>query len=158
MEPADLALRAQHQVERRTFMAMLTGGLLAAPLAAEGQQAGKVYRLEYLGVRRPTTAQALVQRARVILECTAGKTNTRVARELRLTKQTVGNWHSRFLAARLGGLLDEPRPGARRKIGDGEVDRVVTLTLEGTPHDATHWSTRAMATRSDLRLTRLALG
>jgi len=81
-----------------------------------------------------------------------------VARELRLTKQTVGNWHSRFLAARLGGLLDEPRPGAPRKIGGGEVDRVVTLTLENTPRDATHWSTRAMATRCDLRLTRLALG
>jgi len=81
-----------------------------------------------------------------------------VARELRLTKQTVGSWHSRFLAARLGGLLDEPRPGAPRKIGDGEVDRVVTLTLESTPRDATHWSTRAMATRCDLRLTRLALG
>ena len=45
-----------------------------------------------------------------------------------------------------------------RDSGDGEVDRVVTLTLEGIPHDATHWSTRAMATRSDLRLTRLALG
>ena len=59
---------------------------------------------------------------------------------------------------RLGGLLDEPRPGAPRKIGDGEVDRVVTLTLESTPRDATHWSTRAMATRRDLRLTRLALG
>ncbi len=60
-----------------------------------------------------------------------------------------------------GAYITHPfavRPGARRKIGDGEVDRVVTLTLEGTPHDATHWSTRAMATRSDLRLTRLALG
>jgi hypothetical protein len=43
----------------------------------------------------------------------------KVARELRLTKQTVGNWHSRFLAAPLGGLLDEPRPGPRGRSATG---------------------------------------
>jgi putative ABC transport system substrate-binding protein len=35
-------------MERRTFMAMLTGGLLAAPLAARAQQAAKVARIGYL--------------------------------------------------------------------------------------------------------------
>ncbi len=86
--------------------------------------------------RRPTTAQALA--------------NTRVARELRLTKQTVGKWRSRFVAARLDGLLDEPRPGAPRRISDAQVEQMVTLTLEATPREATHWSTRAMATRCGL--------
>ena len=51
--------------------------------------------------RRPTTAQALAQRARMILGCAAGKPNTRVARELRVTKQTVGRWRTRFLADRV---------------------------------------------------------
>ncbi|PYP42202.1 MAG: IS630 family transposase [Gemmatimonadetes bacterium] len=100
--------------------------------------------------RRPTTAQALAQRARVILACASGRTNTRVARELRLTKQTVGKWRSRFVAARLDGLLDEPRPGAPRRISDAQVEQMVTLTLEATPREATHWSTRAMATRCGL--------
>ncbi len=100
--------------------------------------------------RRPTTAQALAQRARMVLECATGKTNTRVARELRVTKQTVGKWRSRFLAARLDGLLDEPRPGIPRKVRDAEVDRVVTLTLETKPRDATHWSSRGMAARCGL--------
>jgi hypothetical protein len=36
--------------------------------------------------RRPTTAQALAQRARVVLACARGQTNTPVAHELRLTK------------------------------------------------------------------------
>ncbi len=54
--------------------------------------------------RRPTTAQALAQRAGVVLACARGQTNTRVAHELRLTKQTVGKWRSRFLAARLDGV------------------------------------------------------
>ena len=100
--------------------------------------------------RRPTTAQALAQRARVILACASGRTNTRVARELRLTKQTVGKWRSRFVAAWLDGLLDEPRPGAPRRISDAQVEQMVTLTLEATPRAATHWSTRAMATRCGL--------
>ena len=100
--------------------------------------------------RRPTTAQALAQRAGVVLACARGQTNTRVAHELRLTKQTVGKWRSRFLAARLDGLLDEPRPGAPRRISDAQVEQLVTLTLEAKPRDATHWSTRAMAARCGL--------
>src|SRR5262249_59877329 len=66
--------------------------------------------------RRPTTAQALAQRARVVLACARGQTNTRVAHEVRLTKQTVGKWRSRFLAARLDGVLDATRPVAPRHI------------------------------------------
>ncbi len=100
--------------------------------------------------RRPRTAQALARRAEVVLGAAAGKSNTILARELRWTNQTVGRWRSRFLERRLDGLLDEPRPGAPRTIGDAEVERVLTLTLESTPRDATHWSTRGMAERAGL--------
>ncbi|HEX9571071.1 MAG TPA: IS630 family transposase [Burkholderiales bacterium] len=103
--------------------------------------------------RRPTTAQALAERARLILGCAAGKSNTVVARELRLIKQTVGKWRTRFLNKRLDGLLDEPRPGAPRRISDAHVERVMRLTLETAPRDATHWSTRAMARRCGLSQT-----
>ena len=95
--------------------------------------------------RRPTTAQALARRARIILACGAGTTNTAVARELRVTGATVGKWRRRFVEQRLEGLLDEPRPGAPRTVDDAAVERVVALTLERTPRDATHWSTRSMA-------------
>jgi hypothetical protein len=54
------------------------------------------------------------------------------------------------LARRLDGLLDEPRPGAPRTIRDKDVERMVTLTLESTPPDATHWSTRSMAKRTGM--------
>ena len=96
---------------------------------------------------RPTSAQALALRARVILACAAGKTNTQVSAELHLSKPAVGKWRSRFLQLRLDGLLDEPRPGAPRKISDADVERVLALTLEKRPPDATHWSTRSMARR-----------
>src|SRR5262249_11787228 len=70
-----------------------------------------------------------------------------------VTRQTVGRWRHRFVRKRLPGLLDEPRPGAPRKITDAEVERVIALTLARTPPDATHWSTRAMAKRSGLSQT-----
>lgn len=51
--------------------------------------------------RRPKSAQALALRARVILACAAGKTNTQVSHELRLSKPAVGKWRSRFGLAEL---------------------------------------------------------
>ena len=80
--------------------------------------------------RRAKTAQAVAQRARLILGCAAGRTNTVVAQELRLTKQTVGKWRRRFLTRRLDGLLDDARPGAPRTITDAQVEHVLTRTLE----------------------------
>ena len=95
--------------------------------------------------RRLKSAQALALRARIVLQCADGQTNQDVAQALRVTKQTVGKWRSRFLPQRLDGLLDEPRPGAPRSVGDEQIEAVVTRTLESTPADATHWSTRSMA-------------
>ena len=100
--------------------------------------------------RRPTTAQALALRAAIILYCAEGKSNTVVAKETGLAKQTVGKWRGRFINRRLDGLLDEPRPGGPRSIIDADVERVVTMTLETTPANATHWSTRSMAQRTGL--------
>ena len=37
-------------MDRRAFIGTLAGGLLAAPLAAEGQQAGRVWRVGYLSI------------------------------------------------------------------------------------------------------------
>jgi len=57
----------------------------------------------------------------------------------------VGRWRRRFVERRVDGLLDEPRPGTSRRTSDGDVERVLALTLEKTPQAATHWSSRAMA-------------
>jgi transposase len=100
--------------------------------------------------RRPKSAQALAMRSKIVLSCAKGKSNTVVAEELGITKQTVGKWRARFAERRLDGLLDEPRPGKPRKVGDEEVERVLALTLESTPRDATHWSTRSLAAEAGL--------
>ena len=75
---------------------------------------------------------------------------------MHVTKQTVGKWRGRFLVRRLDGLLDEPRPGVPRKITDTDVERVLTTTLESTPRDATHWSTRSLAKHCDMSQTAIA--
>jgi len=100
--------------------------------------------------RRRKTAQALALRARIVLLADQGLNNGEVAEALGITRATVGKWRSRFVERRLDGLLDEPRPGAPRSITDEDVERVITLTLEETPRDATHWSSRSMARRSGL--------
>ncbi len=103
--------------------------------------------------RRRKTSQALALRSRIILSCANGHLNKDVARQERVTPQTVGKWRRRFVARRLDGLLDEPRVGAGRKISDADVERVLAMTLESTPKNATHWSTRSMAQVSGLTQT-----
>lgn len=106
--------------------------------------------------RRRSTAQGLAQRARIVLACALGRNDTEVGRELRVTRQTVGRWRRGFQAHRLDGLLDEPRPGAPRRITDAMVEQVITETLETTPRDATHWSTRSMAKTAGLSQSAVA--
>jgi transposase len=100
--------------------------------------------------RRPKTSQARAMRARIVLASAAGRTNTEVAAELGITKPTVGKWRERFRTQRLEGLVDEPRPGAPRKVTDGQIEKVVTKTLETMPEQGTHWSTRLMAKKAGL--------
>ncbi len=71
--------------------------------------------------------------------------NGEIAEALGVSRPTVTKWRNRFAERRLEGLVDEPRPGKPRTISDEQVERVVIKTLESTPKDATHWSTRSMA-------------
>jgi transposase len=95
--------------------------------------------------RRPSSAQALAMRCRVVLACAEGGSDGEVAARLGVHRMTVGKWRNRFVADRLDGLHDEPRPGAPRTVSDDDVERVIVKTLEETPREATHWSTRSMA-------------
>jgi len=98
--------------------------------------------------RRPKTAQALAMRARIVLLAAEGRSNTAIAQQVSTTLQTVGKWRRRFLQGGIDSLLDEARPGTSRKLGDKDIERVLALTLESRPDDATHWSTRSMAAKT----------
>ncbi len=95
--------------------------------------------------RRSKSANALAMRSRIVLAAADGLGNTAIADKLDIHVSSARKWRSRFVADRLEGLLDEPRPGRPRTVSDDQVEAVITRTLETTPSDATHWSTRSLA-------------
>src|SRR5881296_4135323 len=99
---------------------------------------------------RSRTRPHLARRARLVLLCGDGLASNVVARKLHVRDQTVSKWRARFVRDRVDGLYDEPRPGAPRTIGDEEVERVLTRTLETMPRGQTHWSVRGMAQATGL--------
>jgi transposase len=106
--------------------------------------------------RRPKSFQALALRCRIVLAAADGETSTEIAARLGINRSTVGRWRGRFAARRLDGLHDEPRPGKPRSITDDEVERVVVKTLEESPPNATHWSTRSMAAATGMSQTAIS--
>ena len=103
--------------------------------------------------RRPKSSQALGLRCRIVLGAASGRANNDIAAELGCHPATVSKWRKRFAQRRLDGLADDPRPGPPRKITDAVIEDVLVRTLETTPADATHWSTRSMAAAAGVSQT-----
>jgi transposase len=97
--------------------------------------------------KRPKTPMSVAQRARIVLLAGDGLNNNVVADKVGVNQATVVKWRKRYVEGGVDGLIDEPRPGAPRTITDADVEAVVVRTLEETPTDATHWSTRDLAGR-----------
>jgi putative transposase len=92
-----------------------------------------------------TLPHALVVRARVVLMAAGGMQNIDIAREVGLSRETVGKWRRRFARHGLQGLYDEVRPGRPRRIADERIAELINKTLSSKPEGATHWSCRSMA-------------
>src|SRR5437764_5817070 len=103
--------------------------------------------------KRRKPDQGLALRARIVLACAEGRSNVAVAARLSVSRTTVRKWRSRFLARRLDGLGDEPRPGVPRTITEAQVEEVVVRTLEEVPEGSTHWSKRELAKRVGISAT-----
>src|SRR6187402_1035761 len=122
---------------------------VAAPVCLSDDEWAELVRWS----RRTTSANGLAMRSRIVLAAADGLGNTAIAEQLQIAVSSARKWRSRFVAQRLDGLLDEPRPGRPRTISDEQVEAVITKTLESTPKDATHWSTRSMAKEVGLTQT-----
>ncbi len=96
-------------------------------------------------LRRPSVSQQQVLRARIVLRAAEGATNTQIAAEAGVSLPTVRLWRRSFGERRLDGLADSPRSGRPRTVDDGEVQRVLSMTLETPPDGTTHWSVRRLA-------------
>src|SRR3954471_1404614 len=128
---------------------------MPSPAAVQIVLSGEERELLEAWTRRRKTANSLAMRSRIVLAAADGESNREIADRLGVHRNTVSTWRRRFAEFRLDGLVDEPRPGRPRTISDELVEEVIVKTLESTPRDATHWSTRSLA--RELGLTQSAV-
>jgi len=96
-------------------------------------------------VRKGSTEQRMVQRARIVLEGAAGKTSKEIALMLKLRVGTVSKWRTRFSRAGIPGLGDAPRPGKAAKY-DGTTERRILAQLDTPPPSGySTWTGRLLA-------------
>lgn len=96
-------------------------------------------------LRSTTLPQGQITRAKIILGLHAGKTPTQVADEQLVSAKTVHKWRNRFQADGVDGLVDELRTGRPLELEEKVIKKVLTLTTDYVPEEATQWSERLMA-------------
>jgi transposase len=102
-------------------------------------------RLEAIAADR-NTPQKHVWRARIVLLSAAGAGTNAIMAATGTAKTTVWRWQERFMAEGVDGVLrDKTRPPGKPPVPDERAGNVVEMTLKPPPHEATHWTARAMA-------------
>jgi len=96
--------------------------------------------------RGRTTPARLVRRAKIVLLAAEGKENLEIADELQIERTIVGRWRRRFVGKGLAGIeKDAPRGGRPAGKRQQVAQRIVEVTTQQTPPNATHWSTNSLA-------------
>jgi transposase len=96
--------------------------------------------------------QKYLERARIVLASADRGPAQRLAQSLGVSRPTVWRWQQRFAEAGVEGLLrDKTRKPGKAPIATDKAARVVALTCTEPPHQATHWTGRAM--RNEIRRT-----
>lgn len=107
-------------------------------------------RLERLAQSRSTSVR-LAERSRIVLLAAEGKMNGEIAERLGISRQKAGRWRERYHELGLAGIeKDAPRPGRKKAISARKVNQVIQLTTQEKPRNATHWSRRLMAERTNI--------
>jgi transposase len=102
-------------------------------------------RLEAI-VASGNSPQKHVWRARIVLLSADGVGTMEIQRLTGKGKPTIWRWQRRFMEAGVDGLLrDATRPGRKPPLASAMVERIVAMTLDGQPGEATHWTGRTMA-------------
>src|SRR3974390_1272394 len=97
-------------------------------------------------VKDRNAPQKHVWRAQIALLSGEGLGTNAIMRETGKSKTCVWRWQERFAAEGVDGLLrDKTRPSRIPKLDPSVAERVVALTMEEPPHEATHWTSAAMA-------------
>jgi transposase len=98
-----------------------------------------------------STSIRLAERSRIVLLAGEGKENGEISEILGMSRQKVGRWRHRYHEHGLAGIeKDAPRPGRKKVISKRTVNKVIKLTTQEKPANATHWSRRLMAQRVNI--------
>ena len=101
--------------------------------------ARRMARLEAI-VRRPSSPQALVRRARIALLAHRGWPNARIAAELGCAVGTVRAWRRRFARGGMPALADRPRSGRPEVYGPDVRLQIVATATSVPPDGVTAWT------------------
>jgi transposase len=108
-------------------------------------------------VRRHTTAQQIVTRARIVLAAAQRQTNVQIAHHVGVSRESVRLWRDRWAALQAipltevsvaARLADAPRPGAPARITAEQVCQIVALACAApatTGRPISQWSSREIA-------------
>ena len=104
------------------------------PRAREVRLKPKIRKVLEARCRAPSTAQADVKRARIVLLAAEGRSTRSIAEEVGVQPRIVSNWRRRFAQHGLGGLKDLPRAAKKRIYGKATNKRILAL-LDKPPGD-----------------------
>ena len=96
-------------------------------------------------LRSTSVTHGLALRARIVLRLASGARPIDVSRSLGVSEKMVHKWRNRWNSDGIAGLHDAPRPGRPTVIDEKTVQKVLKMTCEQLPHEATHWSIALMA-------------
>src|SRR5262249_30785384 len=86
------------------------------------------------------------ERARIVLASADRHRVQPVAQGMGVSRPTVWRWQQRFAESGVEGLLrDQTRKPGKAPVAAEITAQVVALTCAEPPHQATHWTGRAMA-------------
>ena len=101
--------------------------------------------------RGKRTPVRLVTRAKIVLLAAQRLFNKDIALETGVGRDTVGRWRERFAEQGLTGIeKDAPRGGRTPRKRNAQARRIIEVTTQEKPRDATHWSTRTLAGHLDV--------
>ena len=113
----------------------------------EATQLNKLSKSRSVSVR-------LAERSRIVLLADTGMTNEEIGIELGISRQKAGRWRDRYAEGGIEGIRqDAYRPGRKPKINSRIITKVINLTTQTTPANATHWSQSLMAEKVGISMS-----
>lgn len=103
-------------------------------------------RLERTAQASRSNPQRLIDRAKIVLLAADGLENKEIAAQLGQDRGKVGRWRQRYAELGMDGIIkDKTRPGRIPAIPDRLRSKIIRMTLNSKPENATHWSRSSMA-------------